>query len=174
MIEYIREMMDAGISSLKIEGRAKSAYYAAAVTNAYRAALDCALRGEAAPQWAIDETQAISHRPYGTGFYLGEAEQFYEHSRYLRSREVCGIVTSADGKAGVLTIEQRGRFTLDDRIEALLSGSPGCAPVSVNITGIADESGAVAPATNKAAAVYHLKADRMVPEGSILRKVIPE
>jgi putative protease len=172
MIEHIREMIAAGITSLKIEGRAKSAYYVAAITNAYRGSVDSALRGEPAPQWAAQETEAVSHRPYGRGFYFGEAEQFYEHAQYLRRREVCGIVISADEAAKTLTIEQRGRFTLDDRVEALQSDAPGCAPIEMNVTEIAEESGKVVPATNKAAEIYHIKADKTVKPGSILRKVI--
>ena len=68
MIEHIPELIDAGVTSLKIEGRMKSAYYAAAVTNAYRHAIDYALEGEALPQVWIDELNKVSHRPYCTGF----------------------------------------------------------------------------------------------------------
>lgn len=68
MIEHIPQLIECGISSLKIEGRAKSAYYVACVTNAYRHGIDAVMNGEPLPQWVVDETEKISHRAYSTGF----------------------------------------------------------------------------------------------------------
>ena len=81
-------MLDVGLSSLKIEGRAKSAYYAAIVTGAYRHCLDDAAAGRPIdPVWR-DEVEHVSHRPYATGFYYGYPGQYYENSRYIREWQV--------------------------------------------------------------------------------------
>ena len=83
MIDHVAELMDAGLNSLKIEGRAKSAYYAAIVTGAYRHAIDAAAQGiPLDPVWR-EEVEKVSHRHYSTGFYYGYPGQFYEDSRYI-------------------------------------------------------------------------------------------
>lgn len=85
MVGHIPELLQAGVTSLKIEGRAKAAYYTAVVTNAYRAALDAALCGEALPCWVEDEVEKVSHRAYHTGFYMGdEPGQETETGGYIR------------------------------------------------------------------------------------------
>ena len=71
MIEHIPELLDAGVSSFKIEGRMKSSYYAAVVTNAYRQAIDAAAEGRTLDRLWVEETEMVSHRPYSTGFYYG-------------------------------------------------------------------------------------------------------
>ena len=92
MIEHIPEILNCGVSSLKIEGRAKSAYYVACVTNAYRHAVDAALAGEPLPQWVVDETDKISHRAYSTGFYSGqEPGQTPEMGGYIRHWDIGAI-----------------------------------------------------------------------------------
>ena len=81
MIDHIPELIEAGVDSFKIEGRAKSAYYAAIVAGAYRHAVDAALAGEPLdPVWR-DEVEHISHRHYSTGFYYGQPGQFTEDAR---------------------------------------------------------------------------------------------
>ncbi len=70
MLAYVRELAAAGVSSLKIEGRNKKAFYVATVVNAYRRVIDGASPAEVAP-----ELETVSHRPYSTGFYFGEASQ---------------------------------------------------------------------------------------------------
>ena len=72
MIDHLDDLIDAGVTSFKIEGRAKSAYYVALTVNAYRAALDSCLKGEKPPKWVLDEVNKISHRPYSTGFFYGK------------------------------------------------------------------------------------------------------
>ena len=72
MIDHLQELLDAGVDSLKIEGRNKSAYYVAIITNAYRAALDAAMAGQPAPEWALREVVQVSHREYCTGFSMAE------------------------------------------------------------------------------------------------------
>ena len=88
MIDHVGELMEAGLNSLKLEGRAKSAYYAAIVTGAYRHAIDAAAAGVPLdPVWR-DEVEHISHRHYSTGFYYGQPGQFTEDSRYIRDWQI--------------------------------------------------------------------------------------
>ena len=89
MIEHLPELLDAGVSSLKIEGRMKSAYYVGAVTNAYRHALDAVNSGAPVPEIWVRETEQISHRPYSTGFYFGEPGQYTSESAYFSGAEIC-------------------------------------------------------------------------------------
>ena len=92
MIDHVPELLAAGVSSLKIEGRTKSAYYAAAVTGAYRHAVDAALAGEPLdPIWR-DEVMAVSHRPYSTGFYFGQPGQYTGDACYFSRYDVMAVV----------------------------------------------------------------------------------
>ncbi len=123
MIDHIPELMEAGIDSFKIEGRAKSSYYAACVTGAYRHGIDAAVAGKPlAPVWR-DEVDKISHRHYYTGFYFGQPRQgqFYEDARYIRDWDVVAYVVSCDGD-GNAVLTQRGRFWKGDTLELLIPG----------------------------------------------------
>ena len=115
MIEHLPELLDAGITSLKIEGRAKSAYYVGAVTNAYRHALDAVITGNSVPEIWIQETEQISHRPYSTGFYFGEPGQYISESAYFSGAEVCAIVTGSEQGRAILS--QRNKFSSGDLLE---------------------------------------------------------
>ena len=131
MIDHIPELIEAGIDSFKIEGRAKSAYYAACVTNAYRHGIDAAMSGEPLdPVWRA-EVDKISHRYYYTGFYFGQpqAGQFYDDARYIRDWDVAAYVVSCD-EAGNAVLTQRGRFWKGDTLELLI---PGQKPVAFTV-----------------------------------------
>lgn len=91
MVEHLQELLDAGVDSLKIEGRNKSAYYVAVVTNAYRAALDAAMAGKPAPEWALDEVVQVSHREYCTGFSTAEKTPVSA----MQTAVMCAIVMSS-------------------------------------------------------------------------------
>ena len=115
-IDHLKDLMDAGIDCIKIEGRAKSAYYAAIVTGAYRHAIDdlCAGR-EVDPVWR-DEVNHVSHRIYSTGFYFGFPGQYTENSRYIREWQVCAIVEACD-ENGLATCSLRNKFHAGDELE---------------------------------------------------------
>ncbi len=126
MIEHLPELIDAGISSFKIEGRMKSAYYAAAVTNAYRRALDAAIDGRALERVWVDELEKVSHRTYSTGFYYDQPGQYYSHndSMYFATADVCAVVESC-GEDGNAILSQRNKFSVGDTLELLTnSGDP--------------------------------------------------
>ena len=167
MIEHIPELMDAGICSFKIEGRMKSAYYTAVVTNAYRQAIDAALAGHELDQLWVEETEKVSHRPYSTGFYFGDPGQHYGSASYSSDADVAAVVESceADGSA-VLT--QRNKFYEGDRIELLL---PGERPISFIAEDMYDAEGELISDTRRAMMEIHMKLPVYAPKFSVLRKV---
>lgn len=122
MIEHLPEVLAAGVTSLKIEGRMKSAYYVGAVTNAYRHALDAAVQGEALdPVW-VRETEQISHRPYSTGFYFGEPGQYTSESAYFSGAMFCAVVEGTQDGRPLLT--QRNKLSRGDVLEVVTPDAP--------------------------------------------------
>ena len=119
MIDHLGELADAGVTSFKIEGRMKTAYYTAAVTNAYRRATD-RLEAGLEPDPALKEELAkAANREFTTGFYFGPVQngQRYESSKCRQSHEFSAVVLSSDGE--YLTLEQRNRFRVGDVLEVL-------------------------------------------------------
>ena len=168
MIRHLPELAEAGVGAVKIEGRAKSAYYAAVTANAYRRALDFAFGhpGEALPEWIPEELEKVSHRPYCTGFYLGgEPGQETENGGYVRSWEVAAVCAGRAGPCAVLT--QRNRFFRGDTAEVL---EPGKEPYSLALDRIFDEAGEPIEAANHAAMTVLLETDRRIAEGAIFRR----
>jgi len=130
MIEHIPELVESGISSFKIEGRVKSAYYVATVVKAYREAIDSYFDD---PEHYVfnpellDELKKVSHREYTTGFYFGKPtgkEQIYHTSSYIREYDIVGLVLDYDESTGIATVEQRNRFYAGDEVEIMQPGKP--------------------------------------------------
>lgn len=117
MLAYLRELADAGVDSIKIEGRNKKAFYVASVVGAYRRVLD----GEA-PEAVADELLAVSHRPYGTGFYFDEAEQAPAYDGY--EQETMHVADVVGCKDGFLSVLCRNRFAEGDELEILAPHQP--------------------------------------------------
>ncbi len=168
MIEHLRELMDAGVSSFKIEGRMKSAYYAAAVTNAYRHALDAALAGKAPEQVWVDEVQKVSHRTYSTGFYYGQPGQYYSHndSIYFATADVCAVVESCDSEGNAI-LTQRNKFCVGDTLELLSNDGE---PISFTVTEVKNSEGELIDATPHPMMELHMKLPRACTPLSLLRK----
>ena len=118
MIEHLQDLMEAGVSSFKIEGRMKSAYYAAVVTNAYRHALDAVACGDPVPEVWIKETEMVSHRPYCTGFYLGGEPGQCLDGTYETGADIVAVVESCDAD-GNAVLTQRNKFLVGDELELL-------------------------------------------------------
>ncbi|MDY0234553.1 MAG: U32 family peptidase [Gudongella sp.] len=123
MIEHLPEVIESGVTSLKIEGRVKSSYYVATVVRAYRIALDNYLKDQKnykyKSEW-MDEIRKVSHRDFTTGFFFGnprEKGQIYETSSYLRGYDFVGMVLDYDKNTQIARVEQRNRMFLGDRIE---------------------------------------------------------
>lgn len=174
MIDHIDKLAEAGVTSFKIEGRAKSAYYVAVVTNAYRMAMDAYLADPAhfeLPQWIHDEVFKVSHRRYCTGFFFGHpnACQYYANSGYIASCEVVGTVDHCEG--GRLYGIQRNRFFAGDTIEIL---APGKAPVTVTVTDLRDGDGSPVESANHAMMAFSFPCAQDFPPHALLRRPVPE
>ena len=166
MIDHVGELMDAGLDSLKIEGRAKSAYYAAIVTGAYRHAIDAAWSGMPLdPVWR-DEVEHISHRHYSTGFFYGQPGQFTEDSRYIRDWQITAKVVSCDQEGRAL-LTLNNKFSLGDRLELV---GPGVRPVSFRVEGLADGDGLPIPEARKPQMPFRLSLPVQAPPLSLLRR----
>ncbi|MBQ4347635.1 MAG: U32 family peptidase C-terminal domain-containing protein, partial [Firmicutes bacterium] len=129
LIEHIPELINAGILSFKIEGRMKTAYYVAAVTKAYREAIDLyfsdPMEYTRQKTRLFEETLKVSHRPYTTGFYFQKADrntQVYESSSYIREYDYIAVALEDSSPDGTTFIAQRNKFSVEDEIEAL----PAC------------------------------------------------
>jgi putative protease len=125
MIEYLPQIIDAGVTSLKIEGRMKSAYYVATVVKAYRQALDSYYENKENykfnPIW-LEEVSKASHREFTTGFYFEKPSshtQIYNTSSYIRDFDFIGMVLDYDKNTGIATIEQRNKMTIGEEIEVV-------------------------------------------------------
>lgn len=171
MIEHIPELVKAGVTSLKIEGRAKSAYYVAAVTNAYRIAIDdfTVCGGEYVfDKKLLCEVKKVSHRDYCTGFYFGPVEkgQIYSESTYIRDWDIAAKITGEDGKFTVCS--QRNPFTAEDTMELLEPGKTG---VPVKIYGMYDVGGRKIQRAAHPGMTVMLDIGLHVKKNSILRKL---
>ena len=129
MIDHVDDLMDVGLSSLKIEGRAKSAYYAAIVTGAYRHVIDDVAAGRSVDRVWRDEVEHVSHRHYATGFYYGQPGQYYEDSRYIREWQVVALVTDCE-ENGLATLSLRNKFAAGDTVEVV---GPDTKPFSLEV-----------------------------------------
>ena len=166
MIDHLDDLMDAGLTSLKIEGRAKSAYYAAIVTGAYRHCLDAAAAGEPLDDVWRDEVEHVSHRPYSTGFYDGPPGQNYDTSRYTRQWQVIALVTDCDGE-GNATLSLRNKFRAGDTVEVV---GPDTRPFALTVPEMTDADGAPLTEPRTPGSVFHMKLPRPVPAWSLLRR----
>ena len=167
MIDHIPEMVDAGITSLKIEGRAKSAYYVACVTAAYRRAIDFAREhpGEPLPASILEETEKISHRPYSHGFYFGgEPGQTPDRSHYARNYELVAVCEGREGNC--LCLRQRNRFFQGQVVDVL---QPGKEPFTAELSQLYNQDWEPLTVAPHAEMVVYWKTDAQVAPGAYLR-----
>lgn len=173
MIEHIDKLAKAGIKSLKIEGRAKSAYYVSVVTNAYRMAVDFLRENpndyDKLPKWIKEEVFKVSHRAYCTGFFFGHPNeqtdtQYYENSGYIREYDVVGIIEECrDGKIYAV---QRNKFNRGDELEIL---APGKEPVTITADKLYDDNGVEIETANHATMKLSIECDKVFDRNSIIR-----
>ena len=166
MIDHVGELMEIGLDSIKLEGRAKSAYYAAIVTGAYRHAIDAAALGVPLdPVWR-DEVEHISHRHYSTGFYYGQPGQFTEDSRYIRDWQIVAKVLECDS-AGNALLSLNNKFSSGDFLELV---GPDVRPVAFQVGELWDEEGSPLLQVRKPQMRFRMKLPRAVPPLSLLRR----
>ena len=168
MIDHLKDLMDAGVDCIKIEGRAKSAYYAAIVTGAYRHCIDDAAAGRPIdPIWR-DEVEHVSHRIYSTGFYYGEPGQYVENSRYIRQWQIVAKVESCD-ENGVAVCSLNNKFRVGDALEVV---GPDLRPFPVTAEGMADMDGVPLEEARTPQMRFTLKLPKQVPPLSMLRRSV--
>ena len=169
MIDYIPHLVKSGISSLKIEGRAKSAYYCAVTTNAYRHALnDYMSMGDdyTLKPWIKEELEKISHREYSTGFYLGgEPGQVTSNGGYIRHYDIVAVCEESDGN--ISSITQRNKFLVGDTLDVL---PPSGIPFTTVCTGLVNRFGESVESAPHAMESLTMTTDREIPPSSVIRK----
>lgn len=172
MIEHIPELVNAGVTSLKIEGRAKSAYYTAAVTNAYRAAVDEFLKNPSddfkVSPWISEEMRKVSYREYCTGFYFGsplENAEIYYEGGYRREWDVVAVCEKCEN--GRLFAVQRNKFLDGDILEVV---EPGGEPFKIRVDGLENENGEAVESAPHAMMKLSFVCERTVKSGAIIRK----
>ena len=168
MIDHLDDLMDAGVDCLKIEGRAKSGYYAAIVTGAYRHVLDDVHAGRPVdPVWR-DEVEHVSHRPYATGFFYGQPGQYTANGRYLRDWQICAVVEHCD-QAGNAVLSLRNKFAAGDTVELV---GPDCKPFSVTVPPMEDLEGNVLLEPKTPQSRFRMKLPKQVPPLSFVRHAV--
>lgn len=169
MIEYIPELVAAGITSLKIEGRMKSSFYVASIVKAYREAVDSYFENPAEykfnPKW-MEYLTMISHRNYHTGFYFGEKnKQIYETSSYIRGYDIVGIVK--EYKDGTAVIEQRNKVSEGDQVEVMRAKGDN---LKVTLKNMRDSEGNKIEAAPSAQMIFTINTEEKLEKDDMLIK----
>ena len=174
LLPYLPQLMEAGICSFKIEGRMKSAHYAASVVSVYRRAIDACWRDPqhytVKQEW-LDELEKVSHRPYTTGFALGKPDataQVYTTSSYLQTHEFVGLVRDWDN--GRLTVEQRNHMKEGETLEVFC---PDGSLRTLVLKEMRNQDGEPIVAAQHPQMVFTCRAAESIPESAILRRKIP-
>mgnify|MGYP001035112500 FL=1 len=166
MIDHVPDLMQAGVDSIKLEGRAKSAYYAAIVTGAYRHAVDAAAAGVPLdPVWR-DEVEHISHRHYSTGFFYGQPGQFTQNARYVRDWQIVAKVIACDGDGNAL-LTLNNKFSAGDELELV---GPDVRPQPLTVQGLEDGDGLPLEEVRTPQMVFRMRLPQQVPPLSLLRR----
>ena len=172
MLDGIPDLAAAGVSSLKIEGRMKSAYYVATVVSAYRTALDHYLADpdnyQYDPAWFTELCKA-SHREFTHGFYYNKPsaeDQNYQSSDYIREYSFVGMVKGVEPETGFALVEQRNKFSIGDEIEIFGPGVPFTKEV---ITEMYNQEGEPVESAPHPQQIIKLKLSTPVKENYILR-----
>lgn len=171
MIEHIPELVDAGVDSLKIEGRMKSSYYVAAVVKAYRQAIDAYFQNKEGyvfqKKWK-DNLLKVSHRVYSTGFYFGKPDmQIYETSSYIRDYDIVGVVRGYDPDSKIANIEQRNKVYEGDKVEVL---RPEGDNFFVELKDMRDDTGEKIDSAPKAQMIFTIETNMTLKTDDMLLK----
>ncbi|NLY78184.1 MAG: U32 family peptidase [Tissierellia bacterium] len=173
MIEYIPQLVEAGIKSFKIEGRVKSSYYVATVLRSYRMAIDEYFKDKEKytfkQEW-IEEIKKASFRDFTTGFYFDkptEKDQVYGSSSYIRNYDFVGLVLDYDKETGLATVEQRNRMYVGDEIEVF---GPGTDYFTQTIERMYDEEGNGIDVAPHPQQIVKIQMEQPVDSWYILRK----
>lgn len=169
MIEHLDKLAEAGVTSFKIEGRAKSSYYVSVVTNAYRMAVDILKNSPneyKLPDWIKEEVFKVSHRNYCTGFFFGHPNdcQYYENSGYIREYDIAAVIEKC--RDGFIYATQRNFFSRGDTVEIL---SPKTKFDTMTVEKLFDGDGNEIENANHAMMEIRIPCEKIYPENSIIR-----
>ncbi len=173
MIDHIPELIESGITSLKIEGRVKTAFYVATVVGAYRREIDRYFENPKGYKFNTEEYEElckVSHRPYYTGFYFGrpdENAQVYTSSSYIRDYELIAMVESYDEETKTVTVSQRNRFFTGEEIEIIRPDKPY---LKIAIDYMENEKGESIEVAPHAQMTVKFKCDEFLGEGAMIRR----
>lgn len=165
-LPILDKIIEAGVTSLKIEGRMKSEYYVGCVVNAYRKRIDDYLNGRPYDTTLNEELFKVNHREYTTGFYLGQAEQCYTTSKPDNDYRFCAEVVGYDKEKGLLEVIQRNRFYQGDKLEVV--SVTGCKTIKADE--IFDEKGNPVPDCKYVQQRLFIRTDCELSKRDMLRK----
>ena len=174
MLNHIPELVEAGISSLKIEGRMKTPYYVGTIVKAYRQAIDDYFKDPEYYKSRIDyymsEVSKASHRDFTTGFYFGKPrhdDQVYTNNSYIRDYDFIGIVLEDRNDDGYAVVMQRNKFEVGDKIEILpVKGDS----MEMTVESMTDEDGVPVMSAPHPEQILRLKTDLPLKKSDMLRK----
>ena len=173
LLDLIPELAEAGVDSLKIEGRMKSVHYVATVVSVYRKAIDAWYSNPKEftikSEWR-DELEKVSHRPYFYGFAVNRPDengQIYTTSSYVQTRDFVGIVTGYDKETNTAYIEQRNRMVAGEELEVLM---PDGTLLDIVLTDMRDESGNQFDVANRVQQIFSIKSAVCLQPYSLLRR----
>ncbi|MCI8835606.1 MAG: U32 family peptidase [Ruminococcus sp.] len=176
MIEYIPELLDAGIDSLKVEGRMKTALYVATVARTYRKALDDYQESlqkyrENMP-WYLDQISNCTYRQFTTGFFFGKPDthtQIYDQNTYTKEYTYLGII--GEEKDGLYRIEQRNKFSVGEQIEIM---KPDGRNVEVRVKRILNEEGNEQESAPHSKQILYVDLQGKAEKYDLLRRAEPQ
>ncbi|WP_304944504.1 peptidase U32 family protein [Vallitalea guaymasensis] len=173
MLEYVPELIDAGVGSFKIEGRMKTQLYVATVTRTYRKAIDDYFEDESKYRnnipYYLDEIKKCTHRKFTTGFYFkrpDENEQIYNSNTYIRSYTFIGKVIEYNSDEKMVTIQQRNKFCVGDEVEFMATDGENYV---TTIKEMWDEEGNLVESAPHPKQVIRFKIDKEFPKNTIIR-----
>lgn len=173
MIEHIPDLIEAGIRSLKIEGRVKSEYYLATVVRSYRMAIDEYYKDPENykfDSYLLDEIKKVSHRDFTTGFFYNkanESSQVYETNSYIRGYDFVGLVLSYDRDTKIATVEERSRIFKGQEVEIF---GPGLKDFKLKLDYMTDEKGKEIEVANQAKQIFKIKSNFPLKKGYLMRR----
>ncbi len=169
MIEHVDDLIKSGVSSVKIEGRIKTAYYVATVVKAYRQAIDAYEKNP--ENWydpaLLSELEKVSHRQYDTGFFYGRPEQIYTEGSYIRPYDVVATVDAFDPSSGYATLSLLNKFSEGDVLEIMEPEGPFWVQ---EVRGLKTVDGTAIESANHAQMKVLLRMDRAISSDAFLRK----
>ena len=174
LLDLIPELAEAGVDSLKIEGRMKSVHYVATVVSVYRKAIDDWYSNPG--QFSIksewkDELEKVSHRPYFYGFAVNRPDengQIYTTSSYVQTRDFVGIVTGYDKETNTAYIEQRNKMLAGEKLEVLM---PDGTILDIVLDDMRDENGNLFDVANRVQQRFSIKSAINLQPYSLLRRI---